>query len=157
MLARACTLPLHSLSKQPRSSWDIPSNGTATKQQLSSGNATVIGGDPGSRWLISLVMSRSGLDKLPFSKGGKDIPFELRGLEAALAACVNVLELAVRNLERVAFPALEGLLTKASQFPFTAFCKCSNKLTLHLWWQKSKHSFAQDIPDTYSDGDQKEA
>lgn len=52
---------------------------------------------------------------MSLSKGNKDMPFELRGLEAALTAGVTVLELAVANLERVAFPALETLLSKVSR------------------------------------------
>lgn len=48
------------------------------------------------------------------AKLDQDIPFELRALEAALAAGVTVLELAVGNLERAAFPALEALLKSVS-------------------------------------------
>ena len=40
------------------------------------------------------------------------MPFELRALEAALAAGVSVLELAVVNLERVAYPALDTLVLR---------------------------------------------
>ena len=42
------------------------------------------------------------------------MPFELRALEAALAAGVRVLEIAVGNLERAAFPALEALIHNVS-------------------------------------------
>ena len=38
------------------------------------------------------------------------MPFELRALEAALEAGVSVLEIAVGNLESIAFPALDSLL-----------------------------------------------
>ena len=48
------------------------------------------------------------------TKVDRDMPFELRALEAALAAGVRVLEIAVGNLERAAFPALEALIHNVS-------------------------------------------
>lgn len=44
------------------------------------------------------------------SKVDRDMPFELRALEAALDAGISVLELAVGNLETIAFPALDQLV-----------------------------------------------
>lgn len=43
-----------------------------------------------------------------------EMPFELQALEAALAEGAKVLEIAVSNLERAAFPALERLLRNVS-------------------------------------------
>lgn len=44
------------------------------------------------------------------SRREREMPFELRALEAALAEGVKVLEIAVGDLERVAFPTLENLI-----------------------------------------------
>jgi len=49
--------------------------------------------------------------------GNKELPFELQGLEAALTRGVSVLELAVANLERVAFSALETLMKRVPPPP----------------------------------------
>lgn len=64
---------------------------------------------------IRLESSAAPQSVIPFSKTNKDIPFELRGLEASLIAGVTNLELAVGNLERVAFPALETLMKTVSR------------------------------------------
>ena len=59
------------------------------------------------------------------------MPFELRALEAALFAGISVLELAVGNLEGMAFPALDELILHVSRhLPISGLCGIVTYLTL---------------------------
>lgn len=58
---------------------------------------------------LDVLLSRTSIDR--------QLPFELRAMESALAAAVRTLEIETMMIEKQTGPALSKLMQKASLFP----------------------------------------